>query len=203
MAGGTSDAAAPIFDEAEYPLPGVEELVRAGWPKKKEILARGILAASLRAGARDLADDKRVGRGNVRTREYHHLFPNSVLTGDGKLAAGQSYRALNCALITWRTNRKIAAKSPLRYLRERAEATTLGEAAVRERLRSHLIPYAELADAGWDDVKDEAELPIIIGEDFDRFLKARAGLLLQPLRDLCEGRAPVEEWLMSQRDILK
>jgi len=200
LTGGPADVTTPILDEVEYPLPGVEELMRAGWPKNKEILARGILTASLRAGARDLADDALIARQNVRTREYHHLFPNAVLTGDGELSAGESFRALNCALITWRTNRKISAKSPLRYLRERAAATTLGEPAVRERLRSHLIPYIELSAAGWDDIEDNAELRAVIGEDFDRFLKARAELLLQPLRDLCDGRAPVEEWLVGQMD---
>ncbi len=200
LIGGPNDVPTPILDEVEYPLPGIEELIRAGWPKNKEILARGILAASLRAGARDLADDALIARQNVRTREYHHLFPNAVLTGDGALSAGESYRALNCALITWRTNRKISAKSPLRYLREHAEATTLGEPAVRQRLRSHLIPYTELSAAGWDDIEDKAELRAVIGEDFDRFLKARAELLLQPLRDLCDGQAPVEEWLVSQMD---
>lgn len=46
----------PVFDEELYPLPGVEQLVRAGWPKTRDVLARGILALSLKAGGTDLAD---------------------------------------------------------------------------------------------------------------------------------------------------
>lgn len=191
---GESGVAIPIFDEEAHPVPRQEDLRRSGWPKRKEILARGILAASLRAGARDLADDALVGPENVRTREYHHLFPNSVLTSDGGLTSGESFRALNCALITWRTNRKISAKSPLTYMRERVEGASLGAAVVQERLRSHIIPYDELASAGWDGLEG-GELRDAIQADYERFLDARADLLVRPIQDLCAGRAPVEEWL--------
>ena len=32
----------------------------------------------------------------------------------------RAYRAVNCALITWRTNRTISNKDPIAYLKERA-----------------------------------------------------------------------------------
>lgn len=187
----------PIFDESAYPLPDAAELRAAGWPRNREILARGILALSLRAGARDLADDGTVNRATVRTREYHHLFPHSVLTTDGLVPQADSFRALNCVLITWRTNRKIAAKSPLRYLRERVDAAALGEQALRDRLASHVVPFEELARAGWDDIEDAETLRAAIREDYERFLDARAQLLLKPIRDLCEGRAPTQQWISS------
>lgn len=54
---------------------------------------------------------------------------------------------------------------------------------------------------GWRSNSNRApNFRAVIGEDFDRFLMARAELLLQPLRDLCDGRAPVEEWLVGQMD---
>jgi hypothetical protein len=178
-------------------LPDIAELRAAGWPRNREILARGILALSLRAGARDLADDSPVTRASVRTREYHHLFPHSVLTTDAGIGPHESFRALNCVLITWRTNRKIAAKSPLRYLRERIDAATLGEKALRGRLASHLVPYEELARAGWDDISDAEGLRGAIRTDYESFLDARAELLLQPIRDLCDGHAPAESWMQA------
>ncbi len=199
LAGERGDPSPPIFDDKQFPLPGVDQLLSAGWSKNKEILARGVLALSLRAGARDLADDARAARGNISKREYHHLFPDSILTGrdGGQLLPVESYRALNCALITWRTNRKISAKQPLKYLRERVDGSTLGEQVVRERLRSHLVPYDELSAAGWDGIHDPTILTQTIQADYDRFLRARAEVLLQPIADLAAGRAPVEEWLVA------
>jgi uncharacterized alpha-E superfamily protein len=39
----------------------------------------------------------------------------------------QVFRALNCALVTWRTNRTISNKNPIAYLKERADNSALGE----------------------------------------------------------------------------
>lgn len=197
LAKGASLVNVPIFDEDAHPLPDTSELRAAGWPRNREILARGILALSLRASARDLADDTTVTRASVRTREYHHLFPHSVLTTDAGLEPASSFRTLNCVLITWRTNRKIAAKSPLRYLRERIDRATLGEPALRSRLASHLVPYEELAEAGWENIPDPAELNNAIRADYERFLDARAELMRKPIRDLCDGHAPTEVWIRT------
>ncbi len=81
------------------------------------------------------------------SREYHHLFPDALITGDGRMSGRESNRALNCALITMSTNRNVAAKEPLTYLSERIARADLGEEVVRDRLRSHLVPY-ELLRAG-------------------------------------------------------
>jgi len=197
MERGTGVEKIPIFDEAAHPLPAIAELRTAGWPRNREILARGMMALSLRAGARDLADDGPVTRASVRTREYHHLFPHSVLTADAGVHQQDSFRALNCVLITWRTNRKIAAKSPLRYLRERIDAATLGEAALRGRLASHLVPYDELAKAGWDNINDAEVLKLAIKSDYESFIEARAQLMLKPIQDLCDGHAPTEAWIQT------
>jgi len=192
---GTGVEQIPIFDETAHPLPESAELRAAGWPRNREILGRGMLALSLRAGARDLADDSSVTRPSVRTREYHHLFPHSVLTSYAGVDQHDSFRALNCVLITLRTNRKIAAKSPLRYLQERIDNAALGEAALRSRLASHLVPYDELVKAGWDQIDDAETLKLAIKSDYDNFLDARADLMLKPIRDLCDGHAPTEAWI--------
>lgn len=146
---GQPESQVPTFDEAEFPLPTVDELKRAGWPKKRDILARCILAVSLRAGGLDIADGTRATRTHLKNREYHHLFPDSLLQNLGGLIAEQAYKALNCALITWNTNRSISAKEPIDYLRERVLSATLGEGEIRSRLNTHAIPFDALNVGGY------------------------------------------------------
>jgi hypothetical protein len=186
--GGDSSKQVPIFDEQQYPLPVADVLIRTGWPKGREIIARGILAVSIKTGALDLADGERATRSHLPLREYHHLFPDSLLAHDGKMAEGQSFKALNCALVTWNTNRNISAKEPLAYLKERTERATLGEDAIRARLKSHVIPYDALNVGGYTSISDPDRRAASIAADYDAFLKARAELLVPAIRALCDGR---------------
>lgn len=163
-----SSVAVPVvFDDAQHPLPQIPELLNASWPKKKDRLARAILALALRQGGHDLADGSTVSRANLPKREYHHLFPDAHLRAmnvpDDKI-----YRSLNCALVTRRTNRNISCKEPERYLAERREAAELGEADLVARLASHLIPYQEMIEG-----------------DYDAFLEARASLIHSAMLEIC------------------
>lgn len=153
--------AAPIFST---PLPVLEELLIAGWPKRRERLARAVLAASFLGGAHDIADGAELTHENAPKREYHHLFPVAFLRERG-VPEPDTYRALNCALISWRTNRTISAKAPVEYLRERVNAAALGESEVRARLGTHAIDYDQLA-AG----------------DYEAFIRARAESVLDTFR---------------------
>ena len=105
-------------------------VLQAEWPKRKSILGRGLLALTLKTGAEDLADGARATVASITSkdhpREYHHLFPASTLE-DAEVPDEQVYRAPNCALITWRTNRTISNKDPIAYLKERADNSALGE----------------------------------------------------------------------------
>lgn len=157
-----------LFDEEMNPLPTPEELVRAGWPTQRDRLSRAILAVSLHGGGYDFADGAKATPESIGKREYHHLFPVSVLGADRSDA--HVNRALNCALITWRTNRKIAANTPAEYLAARAKDAHLGESEVIYRLESHLIPY-EALKAG----------------DYDAFLSARAERVHAAMQKLCQG----------------
>ena len=123
---------------------------------------------SFQGGALDLADEREITPDNVSQREYHHLFPVAYLKEKGK--GEDAFNALNCALVTWRTNRAIAAKEPVKYLLERVEAAALGSEALRNRLRSHAIPYEPMADG-----------------DYDAFLSSRAEMLEAGIGALCSG----------------
>lgn len=156
-----------IFDDRHHSLPSVEEIVLAGWPVRKDRLARAVLAVSLRVGGLDFADGSPASRANLKKREYHHLFPNAWLARAG-VSEEEIFRSLNCGLVSWRTNRTISDKSPSIYLEERMEAA--GEAEIRRRLESHLIPY--------DPIK---------AESYQEFLHARAELVLEEMKKLCMG----------------
>lgn len=170
LTGTGNPESTPCFDEARHPLPTQEQLMQAGWPRRRDRLGRAILVLSLRGGALDIADGSPATRDRLRGREYHHLFPVAFLSQLG-IEESEASRALNCALISWRTNRTISAKDPLSYLTERAAASTLGEAEIRRRLTSHSIPYDPLA-AG----------------DYQGFLVARAAIAQEAIRTLCAGR---------------
>ena len=86
------------------------------------------------------------------------------------LQSAPTYNALNCALVTWRTNRTIAAKQPVKYILERAEASALGEEELRSRLRSHAIPYEAM-----------------LGGDYEEFLLKRALIAETAVKILCAG----------------
>lgn len=194
ISSGSMDRTAPIFDQDQYPLPSIEELERAGWPSRRDTLARGMLAVSLKGGARDFADDEPATRRHLARREYHHLFPDHLLTGDGQLSSVYSYRALNCALITWNTNRTIAAKEPIKYLQERTSAAELGENEVRRRLQSHLVPYDELAVGGYSAASSETTRASQIVRDYEVFLRQRASMMRTAIEALCRG----EVWPQNQ-----
>ncbi|OAN57234.1 DUF262 domain-containing protein [Sphingomonas sp. TDK1] len=160
-----------LFDEESYPLPTLADLRAAGWPGRKDRLPRAIMATGLRRGGLDFADGASITATNFYSREFHHLFPVGVLSGDRK--DERVNRALNCALITWTTNRRVGAQTPSTYIRARAEAAHLGEAGVRQRLESHLVPFDAL-----------------VADDYDAFLDARAARIHTDMMDLCEGRSP-------------
>ncbi len=179
-----AEVAAPIFDERIYPLPNPEILEQSGWPKKRETLGRGTLALALSAGGHDIADNTPATWESTRSREYHHLFPDSLLAKAG--LADRSYTALNCALISWSTNRVISNASPLEYLEDRVNGAFLGEDAIKARLSSHLVPWEELALAGPyprdadGELTPEARATLVA--DYSTFIAARAAIVAEAAR---------------------
>lgn len=173
----------PVLDRDAYPLADADSLLAAGWPKGVGIEARGILAVTTYLGAEDFADGKTATYDNVQKREYHHVFPDALLAEAGI----NSFRALNCALITWKTNRMIGRKDPLEYLQERVDKADVNE--VKGRLNSHLIPFDHLTKAHYDGLtgptlKDRLE------SDFNDFLAERARRVAIAIARLAQGDRP-------------
>jgi hypothetical protein len=59
------------------------------------------------------------------------------------------FKSLNCALVTWRTNRTISAKEPEKYLADRLTDEDPTETEIRDRLASHIIPYEAMKAGGY------------------------------------------------------
>lgn len=156
-----------LFDDKLYPLPDIDELVRGGWPKRRERLGRAILLLSLQDGGRDFASDENAHYNNIQKREYHHIFPRTLVEKD---FPDEVNSALNCALISWKTNRKISAKTPAEYIEERAKSAEISMDDVKKRLASHLIPFEEL-----------------MAGDFEKFLDARAAIIHERMTKLANG----------------
>jgi hypothetical protein len=164
---GNGGSTPVIFDDEQHSLPQPEELITAGWPVRRDRLARAILALALRHGGLDLADGSAATRVNLAKREYHHLFPVAHLARLG-VSEDKAYLSLNSALVTWKTNRDISDKEPERYLAERRDGNELGDAEVKARLASHLIPYDEM-----------------VAGDYKKFLETRATLIHAAMTKLC------------------
>lgn len=173
----------PVLNREDYPLVGIDALMNAGWPKGMGIEARGILAISSYFGAHDFADNRPISATNVVKREYHHIFPDALLCEAGI----KSYYALNCALITWKTNRIIGRKDPLAYIKERVDLAD--EASVKDRLETHLISYELLSKAHYGELTGE-ELKQRLEADFNEFLYNRAALVEASAQALCAGKQP-------------
>jgi hypothetical protein len=183
-------ATVPVLNRSDFPLADVDSLLAAGWPKPVGIEARAILAVTTFLGAIDFADHKTATYDSIQKREYHHVFPDALLSE----ADIPSYLALNCALITWKTNRMIGRKDPLEYLQERVQWAD--ESVVRERLKSHLISFELLSKAHYADLDDVANKQKL-SDDFNQFLRDRANLVVAAMSALVEGNNPTLEALWA------
>jgi len=187
-------ATVPVLNRKEFPVADVDSLLATGWPKQVGISARGVLAVTTYLGALDFADNKPASFESNQHREYHHIFPAALLA-DAKI---ESYLALNCAFITWKTNRIIGRKDPLEYLKDRVEWA--GEESVRERMKSHLIDFDLLTKATYKGLEGE-RLAAKLKPEFERFLRTRAELIHRAATTLTEGKSVTVTSLQSASNV--
>ena len=173
----------PVLNRKEHNLSEVDALMAAGWPKQVGIEARGILAVFNYFGAQDFADNQAISFESIQKREYHHIFPDALLSDAGI----RSDYALNCALLTWKTNRIIGRKDPLDYLKERVRWAD--EKTVSNRLKTHLVSYKLLSKAHYQGLKGE-ELKSRLQAEFNKFMRNRAQLVERAVRQLAKGEQP-------------
>ena len=169
----------PIFKE--HSLEEAEELMTAEWPKRATIRGRAILAVACRLGALDFSTGERIDICSIKQRHYHHIYPDALL----KEAEINSFLALNCALISDKTNISIGRKDPVEYMKNRYEWTS--EEIVSERLQSHLIPVRELANGGYEGLSEEKKTEKL-KKDFGTFIRRRAEIVMKAVKLLTDGR---------------
>jgi hypothetical protein len=117
-----------------------------------------------------------------------HLCKASVIRWQSCVGTkATSFHALNCALITWRTNRLIGRKDPFAYLRERVQWAD--EGVVRDRLKSHLISFDIVSKAHYDGMEGTA-LKDKLSRNFNNFLQDRAELVFSAMSKLTDGATP-------------
>jgi hypothetical protein len=180
----------PVLNRKEFPLADVDSLKVAGWPKAAGIEARASLAVTTYLGAMDFADHQTATFESIQNREYHHIFPDALLA---EVKIG-SYLALNCALVTWKTNRMIGRSDPLDYLKARVHWAD--ETIVRARLKTHLISYDLLSKAHYAGLDGET-LQKKLTVDFNNFLLDRAQLVVAAMSALTKGDSPSLDELWS------
>ncbi|MFA0284390.1 DUF262 domain-containing protein [Vibrio sp. 10N.222.55.F12] len=173
----------PVLNRDLYPLSTDDELKRVGWPKRESIRGRGIMAVFSKLGAHDFADGSPLTRQQLidGRRHYHHVFPDALL----KEVGAESYFALNCALITDKTNLNISNKDPMNYLKDRYNWTS--EDIVNTRLQSHLIPLEELKCGDYDGFSGEEKVTKVT-HDFAQFIAKRAAYVATAVEILAQGR---------------
>lgn len=191
-------AEVPVMNRQDYPLPDHEQLLRVGWPKGADRMARAVLATTLYFGGWDFADGQPASYEALKAREYHHVFPDALL----QEADIGSYLALNCALITWKTNRNIGRKDPLEYLKDRVEWTE--EADVSQRLETHLLDFKLLASAHYvDDQKQPLKGQALVNRlkpEFEQFLVWRARRVAIAASKLANGEIPTCKAVLAEAD---
>lgn len=177
---------APVLDRSLFPIATKDELLQVGWPKRVSIRGRGILAVANLFGALDFADGSRINAKNVKSREYHHIFPDALIKEANEFLDTplNSTIALNCSLITGKTNRVIGRKEPLTYLKERYNWAS--QVIIEQRLGSHLIPIEELKAGNYEGLSDN-EKAQKIAKDYTKFITRRAQLIKNAVNKLAEG----------------
>lgn len=156
-------------------------LLTAEWPRRATIRGRGVLAVTCHLGAQDFATGETLDAQSIENRHYHHIYPDALL----KEAEIDGFVALNCALISDRTNMVIGKKDPVEYMKDRYKWTS--QEIVAQRFHSHLIPIPELANGGYVGLSEPAKKEKL-KKDYEQFLRRRAELVLRAVRLLAEGR---------------
>lgn len=169
----------PIWDSNRYPVPDQSMVIEAGWPQSKSVLARTILAVTLRQGAKDISSDFELNDTNVSNREYHHIFPKKYLNDNSPRS--EPNRAVNCVLIDGKTNKKAAAKAPIQYFGELCRTVAgmrITQEDIRTRLESHLVPNIDIRRS------------TTVKKTYDDFCRSRARQIKEHLHKLVEGQSP-------------
>ena len=161
-------------------VPGPTEIEEASWPTRSS-LPRALLAVALRRGSRDIGTGTELRPEDVGQREYHHLFPRAYLERHVERGRINPHLAMNCILISGKTNREAADKAPIKYLAGLAmetSGTSVTERDMRLRLRSHVVRIHDIQVRGG------------VEKSYRKFIRERAALVHEDVESLVDGDDP-------------
>lgn len=115
---------------------------------RRKALHAGIMALTIRSGAKDFHAGQKLTPGRVAEKkiESHHIFPKAYLT---EIGDSRSELIVNRALIDSETNKVIGRKAPSVYLAEMREA--YGSEKLSDILESHAVPTGDGSGLESDD----------------------------------------------------
>ncbi len=165
----------PAFDEKDYPIPGLDDIKRAGWIGAASRLGKAIASVAMQGDPLDWVTGERLDRDRVRDLERnkklmrYHIFPQKLFDKD---VMDKTKLGLNGVLLA--KPKLLAHLDPheqLALIREGQPPVT--ELDVWERVESHLVPHLALEKDG--------SAPSF---RYRRFLKSRAAKVAQRIEDL-------------------
>lgn len=106
---------------------------------------------------------------------------------------------MNCALITWKTNRSLGRQDPLVYIQERTKLTAIENVSMR--FKSHLIPFDLLKNATYEGLSGET-LKQVLMNDYEQFKNERAKLFKIAIKYLCNGDDPSLDSIWNEYSLL-
>lgn len=163
-----------IFDPLVCTVASVDEVIRAGSPKRRDTLARSIVLLTLKAGV-NVVDGSRITRSDLETWDYQPIVPESLAAKSGGSRSGDGSNAINCFVMApvARSPQSNGGFIPLSaYLVNGQPDLPVFE----DRIRSHLVPLPELRELirlSNEEGVDKREW----AQCYAAFLERRAGLI--------------------------
>ena len=187
-------AQVPIFDAEKLTE---EDIIKAGWPNRKDIIARGILLACCQEDAKDPISGTELKSDNAEKRQMHHIFPKSlfpksraVKLDDSEDGLFNPHLALNCLFISKDTNDMFDNHLPGTYLEKiykpQNDSDKFNEDSVKANLKSHCISDTlsqTLINAKDGTLNDLTEL----GSAYKTFIEGRAEEVMKKINELLKN----------------
>ncbi|WEL19976.1 ParB-like nuclease domain containing protein fused to HNH nuclease [Candidatus Nanohalococcus occultus] len=153
----------------------LKEMDLSSVSSKSSGVYKGVISLALLSGARDFLTGDSVDHHNL---EDHHLFPKKYLKDQG-VDSNKRNTVLNRSLIKKKTNQKIKAKAPSKYIEE-MENSLGSEEEVKKVLEDHLIP--------------EDAYYAMKNDDYDKFLKLRERRIMKEIRERVGATQQLESY---------
>ncbi|MDN2584340.1 DUF262 domain-containing protein [Aquibium sp. ELW1220] len=171
-----------IFDQSIYKVPSIGSIIRAGWPRRRDMLGRAVFLLSIRNGAVGLIDGRPVDSNSIPDRSLVQIFADYTLRIPSTSGINIFNTALNCILV----EDNIVPKTQLKNVPivEILSKTDIDRSKIDERIASHSIPIEEFRDLVDLSERVEDVNKEIWNDKYSSFIYKRASLAQEEMRKL-------------------